>query len=88
MSIHTIPLFCALINFYFLTDTTAYVSDSWLAAIVPIAYMATSYFFYDDMGTVLYFFLDYSVPSSYWLIAVTSLGLTFLAIFFNMLIAI
>ena len=87
MSVHTFPFLCAAINIWFLTDSTLYISDFWLMPIIAAAYTINSYFFYDRFGWVLYFFINWSDPSTYWSILLWIIGLTTLAFFSNSLTA-
>ena len=85
MTIHTVPQVCAAINFWLLTDDTAYISDSWVIIVVECLYMVNSYFFYHSMGWIMYANLDYSNPELYWMIVISLLLLPVFAIACNIL---
>lgn len=87
MSIHTLPTICASINFWLLTDATAYMSDFGLTLLMEILYLITSYYYYDKLGWTMYYNLNYSDPGSYWLIALSIIGMPALAFFSHTIIS-
>lgn len=85
---HTLPLLVTVINMFFLCNATQYISDIWVFPIIALLYISVSYYIYTKTGWVFYSFLNWSDPSSYWQIVLTSIGLTVLCLFDQSIIAI
>ena len=80
MSVHTIPLISAGLNFAFLMDAPIYISDFWIIIFVSMAYNFVNYYFYHKTGVTYYLFMNWSQPDQYWIIITSIIGLLTLAI--------
>ena len=88
MSVHTIPLISAGLNFAFLMDAPIYISDTWLIILVSIAYIFVNYYFYHKTGVWYYVFANWSQPDQYWIIFFSIIGLISLSIGSNTVIGV